>query len=118
MSLLNWFLTALLWAGALSGWVFLIVYSRRSAWWHPPRGDKNREHRAHLGIFTLALTLLLTLYGLRPLFGGNMEAFAYARAPLFAAVPLCMVWRLVLLLRSKRVDRLRTDREDAARDVG
>lgn len=115
MNALNWVLQGFLLLGAASGWVFLVIYSRRSTWWHPPRGDKNREHRAHLGFFTLALTLVMTLYVFRPLF--DAVTFAYLRAPLFVAVVLCMVWRLGLLLRSKKSDRTRTDAEDATRDV-
>lgn len=114
MNVLNWFLTAVNALGALSGIAFLVIYSKRSVWWHPPRGDKNREHRAHLGYFTLSLTLIMTLYVFRPFI--DPVTFAYFRAPMYLAVVVCMVWRLTLLLRSKRTDRARTDHEDAAHD--
>lgn len=108
MSTLNWILTAVNALGALSGWTFLIIYTKRAPWWL-------EEHRAHLGFFTLSLTLIMTLYVFRPFM--NPITFAYFRAPLYAAVVACMVWRLTLLLRSKVADRARTDREDAGGDV-
>jgi len=109
LSTLNWVLTAVNLLGALSGWAFLIIYTKRSPWWL-------EEHRAHLGFFTFSLTLIMTLYVFRSFM--NPITFAYFRAPLYAAVVACMVWRLTLLLRSKVSDRERNDREDAARDVG
>jgi apolipoprotein N-acyltransferase len=108
MTLLNWILTGVNILGALSGWAFMIIYTRRSKWW-------GTEHRAHLGWTTLALTAIMTLYVFRPFM--NPVTFAYVRAPLFLAVVVCMVWRLTLLLRSQRPDQVRTDHEDAVRDV-
>lgn len=100
MSLLNWVLTVVLGAGALAGWVFVIGYTHRWTWWRD-------EHGAHLGFFTLSLTLIMTVYVFRPLF--NPVTFAIIRAPLFVAVVACMVWRLVLFLKSDRRRRLRRD---------
>lgn len=105
MSVLNWVLTGVNVLGALSGWLFMIIYTKRTPWWI-------EEHRAHLGFFTLSLTLIMTLYVFRPFM--NPGTFAYFRAPLYAAVVVCMVWRLVLLLRSKVADQARMDREDTA----
>jgi MFS superfamily sulfate permease-like transporter len=93
MNALNWILTGVLALGALSGWVFTIIYTRRTAWW-------DDEHRTHLALFTLSLTLIMTLYVFRPLF--DPVVFAYTRAPLFVAVVACMVWRVTLLIRSDR----------------
>lgn len=108
MSVLNWVLTGVNALGALCGWAFLIIYTKRTSWWI-------EEHRAHLGFFTLSLTLIMTLYVFRPFM--DPVTFALFRAPLYAAVVGCMVWRLALLLRSKAADRERTDREDAAGEV-
>ena len=108
MTLLNWILTGVNAIGAVSGWAFMIIYTKRSRWW-------GTEHRAHLGWTTLALTAIMTLYVFRAFM--NPVTFAYVRAPLFLAVVVCMVWRLLLLLRSKRPDRARTDLEDAAGGV-
>lgn len=98
MNVLNWILTGFLVLGAVSGWVFLIIYTRRWKWWHD-------DHGAHLGLFTFSLTLIMTVYVFRPLF--NPVTFAYIRAPLFVLVILGMVWRLWLLVRSGRAHRLR-----------
>jgi hypothetical protein len=103
MSVLNWVLTAVNLIGALSGWVFLGIYTKRTPWW-------TEEHRAHLGFFTLSLTLIMTLYVFRPFL--DPVTFAYFRAPMYLAVVVCMVWRLLLLLRSKAADRVRTDRDE------
>jgi hypothetical protein len=108
MNTLNWVLTAVNAVGALSGILFMIIYTVRSRWWE-------EEHRAHLAVFTLSLTAIMTLYVFRPFM--DPITFAYFRAPLYLAVVVCMVWRLWLLLRSKRADRVRTDREDAAGEV-
>lgn len=89
-------------AAALAGWAFMILYTKRWTWWRD-------EHGAHLGFFTLSLTLIMTLYVFRPLF--DPVTFAYVRAPLWELVALCMVWRLVLYTRSnwrgRRARRLR-----------
>lgn len=85
---------------ASAGWVFLFGYTKRWTWWRD-------EHGAHLGFFTLSLTLIMTLYVFRPLF--DPVTFAYVRAPLFELVSLCMVWRLVLFLKSDRRPRLPRD---------
>lgn len=86
---------------ALSGWIFMVTYTLRWTWWRD-------EHGAHLGFFTLSLTLIMTLYVFRPLF--DPATFAYARAPLWELVAACMVWRLVLFLKSdwNRRRRLRS----------
>lgn len=104
MNLLNWILTGVNVLGAVSGILFMVIYTARTPWWI-------EEHRAHLGWTTLSLTLIMTLYVFRP--SMNPVTFAYVRAPLFTFVVACMVWRLALLLRSKTADRARTDREDA-----
>lgn len=93
MNALNWVLTGFLALGALSGLIFMIIYTRRWHWWRD-------EHGAHLGCFTLSLTVIMGVYLFRPLF--EPTVFAIVRAPLFIAVIVCMVWRLVLLLRSER----------------
>ncbi len=93
MSALNWVLTVLLGIGAVAGWVFLVVYTRRWTWWRD-------EHGAHLGLFTLALTLIMTVYIFRPFI--EPTTFAIIRAPLFAAIVAGMVWRALLLLRADR----------------
>lgn len=96
MNALNWVLTGFLALGALAGWAFMILYTRRWHWWRD-------EHGAHLGFFTLSLTLIMTLYVFRPLF--DPTTFALIRAPLFLMVVGCMVWRLMLLLLSERLRR-------------
>lgn len=101
MSLLDWILTGFLALGALAGWVFMIVYSRRWDWW----GWRHDEHAAHLWLFTLSLTLIMTLYIFRPFL--DRTTFAVIRAPLFVAIVVCMVWRAVLVLRAGRRRRLR-----------
>lgn len=108
MNVLNWVLTGVNALGALSGIVFMIIYTARTPWWL-------EEHRAHLGWTTMSLTAIMTLYVFRPFV--DPITFAYFRAPLYAAVVACMVWRLLLLLRSKTADRARTDREDTAEEV-
>jgi hypothetical protein len=108
MSVLNWILTAVNALGAISGVLFMIIYTKRTPWW-------KEEHRAHLGWTTMSLTAIMTLYIFRPFM--DPVTFAYFRAPLYVAVVVCMVWRLLLLLRSKVSDRARTDREDAAPEV-
>lgn len=100
MNALNWILTGFLGVGFLAGAVFLIAYTRRWAWWRD-------EHGAHLGMFTLSLTLIMGYYLLRPFI--DPVIFAYGRAPLFVLVVVCMVWRLVLFLRADRVRRLPHD---------
>jgi len=92
MSWLNNFLTGALIVGFLSGLLFMIIYTKRWDWWKD-------EHGAHLGFFTLSLTLIMGLYVLRPFI--NPVVFGYLRAPFFLAVIICMVWRLVLLLKSR-----------------
>jgi hypothetical protein len=57
---------ALLLATVVSTW-FMIVYSFRGPWWKPSPDDPHGEHRAHLGYFTLNLTLIFYLYDFRPL---------------------------------------------------
>jgi hypothetical protein len=108
MNALTWLLTGVLALGAMSGTAFMVIYTKRTAWW-------KEEHRAHLGCFTLALTLIMWVYLFRPLL--DPTTFAVVRAPLFLAVVACMVWRLTLLLRSKRSDKIRTDREDVEREA-
>jgi FlaA1/EpsC-like NDP-sugar epimerase len=108
MSPAQWSDVGFLLLAAISGTVFMIVYTYRSAWWH-------EEHRAHLAIFTGALTIILWLYVFRSLI--PMPTFAIVRRVSFDAISLLMVWRLWLLLRSKRKDRARTDRENAVRNV-
>jgi hypothetical protein len=108
MNTLNWFLTGFLAIGALSGTLFMVIYTKRTAWW-------KEEHRAHLGFFTLSLTLIMWVYLLRPFM--DTTTFMVVRAPLFLAVVACLVWRLALLLRSKRSDKIRTDREDVEREA-
>lgn len=92
MNLLNDFLTGALFVAFLSGVVFMVIYTKRWDWW-------SDEHGAHLGFFTLSLTLIMGLYVLRPFI--NTTTFSILRAVFFLAVVICMVWRLVLLLKSK-----------------
>lgn len=94
---------------AISGTVFLIVYTFRTAWWH-------EEHRAHLGFFTLGLTMLLWLYVVRSLV--PMGTFVVMRRLGFDAIALMMVWRVSLLFRSKAPDAARQAREDEVRETG
>lgn len=94
MNLLNWVLTGFLGVGFVAGTAFMIIYTKRWDWW-------TDEHGAHLGFFTLSLTLIMGLYLLRSWI--PMTVFAYIRAPFFVAVIACMVWRLVLLLKSGHV---------------
>lgn len=96
MNALNWVLTGFLILGAASGWAFMVIYSRRWHWWRD-------EHGAHLGAFTLSLTLIMTVYVFRPFI--DPVVFALVRAPLFVLITLGMVWRLVLLLRSDGLRR-------------
>jgi hypothetical protein len=91
VTLLDWILTGVLIIGFLSGALFMVIYTRRWNWWKD-------EHGAHLGFFTLSLTLIMGLYILRPFI--ERELFAYIRAPFFVAVIACMVWRLILLFKS------------------
>jgi hypothetical protein len=93
MSWLDWVLTGFLAVGFLAGVHFMITYTRRWAWWRD-------EHGAHLGMFTLSLTLIMGLYLLRPFV--DPPTFAYIRAPFFIAVIVCMVWRDVLLHKADR----------------
>lgn len=93
MDVLNWVLTGFLALGFLAGALFMIIYTRRWAWWRD-------EHGAHLGVFTLSLTLIMGFYILRPFV--DPATFAIVRAPLFVLVVVCMVWRLVLLRRGYR----------------
>jgi hypothetical protein len=96
MNALNTFLNLALDVGFLAGVVFMVIYTKRWKWW-------TDEHGAHLGFFTLSLTLIMGLYVVRPFI--NPTLFAYIRAPLFLAVVICMVWRVVLLLKSDRRKR-------------
>lgn len=98
MDTLNWVLTGFLALGFLAGVHFMWTYTRRWAWWRD-------EHGAHLGMFTLSLTLIMGLYLIRPFV--DPETFGYIRAPFFVLVVACMVWRDVLLLKA---DRDRPDR--------
>ena len=93
---------------AVAGTIFMIVYTARTRWWQ-------EEHRAHLGVFTGTLTLMLWLYVFRAII--PVPTFVIVRRVFFDLVALLMVWRLVLLFRSKRADRARRDREDAHHDV-
>lgn len=93
MNALNWVLTGFLAVGFLAGLAFMIIYTRRWTWWRDESG-------AHLGMFTLSLTLIMGYYLLRPFM--DPVIFSYGRAPLFVLVVVCMVWRLVLLLRTDR----------------
>lgn len=104
MNVLNWILTGFLGLGFLAGVVFLVVYTKRWTWWKD-------EHGAHVGLFTLSLTLIMGYYLLRPFI--DPVVFAYGRAPLFVGVVLNMVWRVWLLLRSDRKKR-RTLRGDVS----
>jgi hypothetical protein len=70
MSVLNWVLTGFLALGFLAGVHFMWTYTRRWAWWKD-------EHGAHLGIFTLSLTLIMGLYLIRPFV--DPETFGYIR---------------------------------------
>jgi hypothetical protein len=97
VSILDWVLTGFLFLGALSGWAFMYIYTRRWHWWKD-------EYGAHLGYFTLSLTLIMTLYVFRPFI--DKTWFDILRAPLFVAVVACMVWRLILALVSERRTRL------------
>jgi hypothetical protein len=99
---------AFLLLAALAGTIFTVVYTWRTRWWR-------EEHRAHLGIFTLTLTIMLWLYVFRAII--PVPTFVIIRRVFFDLVALLMVWRLVLLFRSKRSDRERRDREDVHRDV-
>lgn len=98
MSTLNLILTVFLDLAAAAGWLFMILYTKRWTWWRD-------EHGAHLGVFTLSLTMIMTLYVFRPLL--DPVTFALIRAPLFMAVSLCMIWRLVLFLLADRKRRRR-----------
>lgn len=91
---------------ALSGTVFMVVYTYRTPWWV-------EEHRAHLGFFTLALTLILWTYVFRSTIPGPV--FMVVRRLEFDAIALMMVWRVFLLFRSRRPDRARELREDEYR---
>lgn len=83
------------------GTVFMFIYSRIGPWWNPDPDDPHGEHRAHLGYFTLNLTLTFWVYDFRFLF--NPAVFSWIRVVLFAAVMLNVGWRLWLLVRPKRV---------------
>jgi hypothetical protein len=96
MNTANWVGAAVLvWATLVGTW-FMIAYSLRGNWWWPPDTDPHGEHRAHLGYFTLNLTLTFWLYDFRPLF--DPALFSWLRACLFALIALNMTWRLWLLL--------------------
>lgn len=88
----------LIWA-TIVGTAFMIVYSLRGNWWHPPASDPYGEHRAHLGYFTLSLTLTFWVYDFRPLFDPGV--FGWIRSGLFAVIAAMLTWRLVLLLRPR-----------------
>jgi hypothetical protein len=90
---------ALILATVVGTW-FMIAYSRRGNWWNPPDSDPNGEHRAHLGYFTLNLTLTFWVYDFRPLL--DPAVFGWVRAGLFTLIALNMAWRLRLLLRPSR----------------
>jgi hypothetical protein len=85
---------------ALAGTVFMIAYTRRTQWWRKKINDPNWEHRAHLGYFTLTLTLMLWIYVFRAVI--PMPTFVIVRRVFFDAVSLLMVWRVALLFRSNR----------------
>jgi hypothetical protein len=93
MDTLTWVLTGFLALGFLAGVHFMWTYTRRWAWWKD-------EHGAHLGMFTLSLTLIMGLYLIRPFV--DAQVFGYVRAPFFVLVVACMVWRDVLLLKADR----------------
>jgi hypothetical protein len=90
---------ALLLATVVSTW-FMIVYSFRGPWWKPSPDDPHGEHRAHLGYFTLNLTLIFYLYDFRPLIDPGV--FGWLRSGLFSLIALNLTWRLWLLLRPAR----------------
>lgn len=96
-----------LFVAAIAGTAFMVIYTVRTPWWR-------EEHRAHLGFFTLTLTLMLWLYVLRALV--DPATFVIMRRAFFDLVALEMVWRLVLL-RSRSADRVRNGLDDVRRDV-
>lgn len=100
MSAASWTAFGALVLATVSGTWFMIAYSLRGPWWRPDPGDPHGEHRAHLGYFTLSLTLTFWVYLFRPAF--DPELFGWIRAGLFSVVALMMVWRLALLLRRPR----------------
>ncbi|MGW4127943.1 putative phage holin [Amycolatopsis japonica] len=93
MNTASWVGVGALLVAALSGTLFMILYTIRTRWWE-------EEHRAHLGFFTLALTLIFWVYVFRSFFEPGV--FAWIRAVLFGLISVCMVWRLTLLIRSPR----------------
>jgi hypothetical protein len=99
MSTASWVgFIVLLWATVIGTW-FMIAYSLRGNWWRPPDTDPHSEHRAHLGYFTLNLTLTFWLYDFRPVI--EPTVFGWLRAGLFAWIAVNMTWRLWLLLKPR-----------------
>lgn len=98
---------------AISGTVFMVAYTKRTVWWRRRQNDENWEHRAHLGYFTLTLTVMLWLYVFRAII--PPDVFVIVRRVFFDLVGLLMMWRARLLFRSKRIRRLA--REDEQRNV-
>lgn len=97
MSAASWVGAAALVLATIAGTWFMIAYSLRGKWWRPSADDPHGEHRAHLGYFTLNLTVIFWVYDFRLLF--DPTVFAWVRAVLFALVAFNMAWRLALLIR-------------------
>lgn len=100
MNTANWIGAAVLVVATILATAFMIIYSRRGNWWKPDPADPHGEHRAHLGYFTLNLTLTFWVYDFRPLF--DPAVFAWIRTVLFAFIAFNMGWRLWLLVRPER----------------
>jgi hypothetical protein len=101
--------------GTIAGLWFVGLYTWRTAWWQ-------EEHRAHLATFSIIVTLFYLLYSARTFAdpsgspGSSLTGFNVVRALLFDILTALVVWRLVLLLRSRRQDEIRHDLEDVARE--
>ena len=86
--------------GTVAGIWFVTLYSVRTPWWR-------EEHRAHLGIFSIIMTLFYVLYAVRtfsqPLNapGSSITTFNVIRGLLFDLLTAAVVWRLALLLRAR-----------------
>jgi len=86
--------------GTIAGVWFVILYSKRTPWWR-------EEHRAHLAIFSIIVTVFYVLYSARtfsqPLDapGSSITVFNVIRGVVFDALTAAIVWRLALLLRAR-----------------
>lgn len=100
MSASDWLGFVALILATIAGTAFMIVYSWVGPWWKPDPTDRHGEARAHLGYFTLALTLTFWLYDFRPLI--DHDLFGWIRSSLFFVIALCMVWRFWLLIHGLR----------------